>query len=159
MFIALTLLTVFLYVFIKFTIAKHRKMKYVRHLPSPFEYPIIGSSISFVGKSNQRTSTVNSMKLLRDVIKIIFFPRNFGWHVKNVCRIADAISTVVRSISCAICGQTWRLSNHFKCRDVLRQIVRLSISAKGCGSVHSSRWIENVAIEVLITREILFSCS
>lgn len=54
MFLVLSFLGLLLAALVKFTIRKHRIMKYVRHLPAPFEYPIIGSSISFVGKNNQR---------------------------------------------------------------------------------------------------------
>ncbi len=55
MFIVLSFLALLLFGLIKFAVRKHRMMKYVRHLPAPFEYPIIGSSISFVGRNNQRT--------------------------------------------------------------------------------------------------------
>ncbi|KAG4069501.1 hypothetical protein HA402_006867 [Bradysia odoriphaga] len=62
MFIALTFLATFLFVLIKIAVTKHRKMRYVRHLPAPSEYPIIGSSLSFVGKNNQQ--------ILEDTLKM-----------------------------------------------------------------------------------------
>ncbi|XP_037041326.1 cytochrome P450 4C1-like isoform X1 [Bradysia coprophila] len=62
MIIALTFLATILFVLIKIAVTKHRKMKYVRHLPAPSEYPIIGSSISFVGKNNQQ--------ILEDTLKM-----------------------------------------------------------------------------------------
>lgn len=49
------LLTVLMYFLIKFSTRKKRIMKYVGHLPSPKEYPFIGSGLHFIGKNTERT--------------------------------------------------------------------------------------------------------
>lgn len=54
MIIVLACLVVVLLGFVKFFIQKHKLMKYVQQLPSPPEYPIVGSSFRFFGKNSQR---------------------------------------------------------------------------------------------------------
>ncbi|KAJ6636720.1 Cytochrome P450 4C1 [Pseudolycoriella hygida] len=62
MIVVLTFVALLLIALVKFSIRKHRIMKYVRHLPAPFEYPVIGSSINFVGRNNQQ--------ILEDALKM-----------------------------------------------------------------------------------------
>lgn len=54
MIIVLTSFVLIISLFVTFLIRKHRIMKYVKHLPAPPEYPIVGSSFRFLGKDTQR---------------------------------------------------------------------------------------------------------
>lgn len=47
---------------IKFTRRKEKILKYVQHLSSPKEYPIIGSALRFLGKSSEGEYSITTNK-------------------------------------------------------------------------------------------------
>lgn len=51
--VTLVLLLKLFQFFIRFQRRKNRILQYIKHLPSPNEYPVIGSGFRFLGKSTE----------------------------------------------------------------------------------------------------------
>lgn len=134
----LLLIVIGLYCYFKLSLHKQRLMKYVGHLPSPKEYPIVGCGINFMGKNTERMSYCIAVSSLNFIcaFHLCFYCRNYDRDIEDMWCDTSTYSNMVWSNACAVGRKGRRHPNDFKRWIMLKEVNGVSILAQGCGTVY-----------------------